>query len=73
MLGDKYISEYRGIKRMFLHVFREKEALYMAERAGFTILRSIALSAVGSRVQDVVFARGLRSSGYIIVCQKGDS
>jgi SAM-dependent methyltransferase len=67
--GDKYFA-YRGIPRMFLHVFTFRELRQALRRAGFRILEAIPLSANRSTWLPWPWLFGsLRANGWIIVGQ----
>ena len=42
--GDKYLSHYRGIDNMFIHLFSRREVCYLLERAGFAIRHVVCLN-----------------------------
>ncbi len=67
-IGDKFF-DYRGIPKMFLHVFRRKELLSLLRVSGFRILDLIPLDyRRTSRLRMPWLLGRLRANGWIVVC-----
>jgi len=69
-LGDKFF-DYRGIPKMFLHTFTERELRVDLPRAGFAIDEWLPLNV--TRQRPLRFPRlfgSLRANGWIVVCRK---
>lgn len=69
-LGDKILPEYRGIKNMFVHVFRKSEIEKQLQTAGFDILHSLPLNETRSGILPVSNFNSIRANGYLILTQK---
>lgn len=66
--GDKFF-DYRGVPKMFLHVFRRREILRDLRSAGFHIREVIRLDPRRHRALSRPWLFGdLRANGWIIVC-----
>ncbi len=71
-LGDKFFDD-RGISKLFVHSFRQGELTSDLRRAGFKLLRLIALSAERRRPLRWPWLMGrLRATGWIAVCRRPD-
>ena len=44
-LGDKYLSHYRSLRRMYIHVFRVGEIQKLLAQAGFDLLELLPLNS----------------------------
>lgn len=67
--GDKYFP-YRGIPRMFLHVFTRGELVAALRSAGFKIKEIIPLDAPRQRRLRCPRLLGrIRANGWVVVCQ----
>jgi SAM-dependent methyltransferase len=68
-VGDKFF-DYRGIPRMYLHVFRRRELLGDLRQAGFRIRRVIPLDTRRRHPLRMPWLfGGLRANGWIVVCE----
>jgi ubiquinone/menaquinone biosynthesis C-methylase UbiE len=68
--GDKFY-DYRGIPRMFLHVWTCRELRRDLQRAGFRICEWIPLDTARRHALRFPWLLGrLRANGWIVVCQK---
>ncbi|MEZ6099560.1 MAG: methyltransferase domain-containing protein [Pirellulaceae bacterium] len=68
--GDKYFP-YRGIPRMYLHVFRKRELSRLLRRAGLRIVTWHWLNATrGQFLQHPWWFGSIRASGWIVVAEK---
>jgi len=68
-IGDKWFP-YRGLSRMFLHVFRWRELADDLQSAGFNIKKRIALDAPRRQPLRWPWLFGtVRTNGWIVVCQ----
>jgi len=69
-LGDKFF-DYRGIPKMFLHTFTQRELVRALTRAGFHVHELIPLHVTRQRpLRHPWFFGRLRANGWIVVCQK---
>jgi SAM-dependent methyltransferase len=67
-VGDKFF-DYRGIPKMYLHVFRRRELLSLLKRAGFRIRELIALDYRRiAPLRRPWLLGGVRANGWIVVC-----
>lgn len=67
--GDKFLGYYRGIRKMFIHVFTEKEITTLLHQAGFHIKNLIPLNHRRDDILESNFLRPLRANGFLIrVC-----
>lgn len=67
-LGDKWFP-YRGVPRMFLHVFRKRELKADLRHAGFSILKAIPLNAPRRHaLRHPWLLPAIRTNGWIVVC-----
>jgi len=67
--GDKFF-DYRGVPKMFLHVFTRGELRRDLRRAGFRIVRWIPLHHTRQReLRHAWWCGRLRANGWIIVCE----
>lgn len=64
--GDKFLTHYRGIRGMYIHVFTQSEITSLLECAGFDILDVLPLNR--RRTGTLRFGRGasLLANGFII-------
>lgn len=68
--GDKFF-DYRGVPKMFLHVFTKRELCTALVRAGFRVERLIPLDPGRHRALAWPRCAGmLRANGWIAVCEK---
>ncbi|MBN2024441.1 MAG: class I SAM-dependent methyltransferase [Pirellulales bacterium] len=68
--GDKFFA-YRGIPRMYLHTFSQRELVSDLRRAGLRIERLIRLAADRQRPLSRAWLLGrFRANGWIAVCGK---
>jgi SAM-dependent methyltransferase len=68
-LGDKYF-DYRGIPKMFLHVFRRSELVRLLKQGGFRIRELIPLDyRRTARLTRPWFLGSVRANGWIVVCE----
>ena len=68
-VGDKFF-DYRGIPKMYLHVFRRGELLTMLKRAGFRVRELIPLDYRRTApLRCPWFLGGVRANGWIVVCE----
>ena len=64
--GDKYYA-YRGLNRMFLHVFRRREILRAIRAAGFRVAEVVPLNGqLSARLPMAWLFGSLRASGWVI-------
>jgi ubiquinone/menaquinone biosynthesis C-methylase UbiE len=69
-LGDKFF-DYRGIPKMFLHAFTQRELLRAVAAAGFAVEELIPLAVTRQRPLRCPWWFGwLRANGWIVVCRK---
>jgi len=69
-LGDKFF-DYRGIPRMFLHTFTQRELLRALGDAGFRLRELIPLDLARQHpLSHPWFFGNLRANGWIAVCEK---
>jgi len=69
--GDRILPEYRGLSRMYLHLFRQGEIRALVRAAGFEVARLIHLNQRRDGPHAGRIARGLRANGFIVVCRPG--
>ena len=68
--GDKFF-DYRGIPRMFLHTFSQREFLRALRSAAFRLAEWIPLDVTRQRrLKCPWFFGSLRANGWIAVCRK---
>lgn len=68
--GDKYYS-YRGVAKMFLHVFSRREIVKALQGAGFLVEKVVPLDTrLGKELRSGSFLGYIRASGWILVCRK---
>lgn len=68
--GDKYF-DYRGVHKMFLHVFSRREIGRALDRAGFRIRQVVPLEARRRRpLRAPWWLQNWRANGWIIVAEK---
>jgi SAM-dependent methyltransferase len=71
--GDKFF-DYRGIPKMYLHTYGERELFAVLRQAGFHIQERIQLHASRQRPLRAPWFFGfLRANGWIVVCRKPGS
>jgi len=69
-LGDKFF-DYRGIPKMFLHVFSKRELVGALRGAGFRLRELIPLDVSRQRpLSNPWFFGRVRANGWIAVCEK---
>lgn len=69
-LGDKFF-DYRGIPKMFLHVFSQRELVRALRGVGFRIRELIPLDVTRQRpLGNAWFFGRFRANGWIAVCEK---
>jgi len=67
--GDKFF-DYRGVPRMFLHTFTQRELVRALHQAGFRIKELIPLDTTRGRPLGRPWLLGwLRANGWIAVCR----
>jgi SAM-dependent methyltransferase len=67
--GDKFF-DYRGIPKMFLHVFTRGELTAALQQAGFRIVEFIPLNTTRRHALKYPWFLGrLRANGWIVVCE----
>ena len=72
-LGDKFF-DYRGIPKMYLHTFSQRELVRAVRRAGFRLKELIPLAVTRQRpLPHAWFFGSLRANGWIVVCEKPPS
>jgi len=64
--GDKYLSNYRGIRNMYVHVFSEREVIDLLQAGGFQPVEIIALNRLRTGALKNNFLRSLRANGFLI-------
>ena len=68
--GDKFF-DYRGIPRMYLHTYGERELLCAVREVGFRVDELVRLDAQRQRGLRFGWLFGsLRANGWIVVCRK---
>ena len=68
--GDKYYA-YRGLTRMFLHVFRRREILGALKEVGFQIREVVPLNAdLSGALKRPWMMHSVRASGWVICAEK---
>jgi hypothetical protein len=68
--GDKYF-DYRGVHKMFLHVFSRREIIRVLTSNGFGVREIIPLEARRRRpIRYPWLCQNLRANGWIIVAEK---
>lgn len=72
-LGDKWLEGYRGIHRMYLHVFRLAELKQLLREGGLEIEDIVCLAPSRDRRLDGGFLRGWRANGFIAIARKPHS
>lgn len=69
-IGDKYYA-YRGLTRMFLHVFRRREIVRAVTHAGFKINEVVPLNGnLSGALSRAWLLQSIRASGWVICGQK---
>ncbi len=68
-LGDKHLSYYRGIRNMYLHVFRHSEVARLLRNGSFTIERTLYLNEPRNAELPHPFLRRLRANGFIFIAR----
>jgi ubiquinone/menaquinone biosynthesis C-methylase UbiE len=69
-LGDKFF-DYRGIPKMFLHTFTQRELVGDLRSAGFRLEELIPLAVTRQRpLPHAWFFGSLRANGWIAVCER---
>ena len=68
--GDKFISHYRGIRNMYLHLFTEQEITALLQQAGFTLHQVLPLNRRRTAPLKPTRLRSLRANGFLILAQK---
>ena len=64
--GDKFLSFYRGVKGMYIHVFTEGEITGLLEEAGFAVREVLALNRKRNDRLRGDFLRGIRANGFLV-------
>lgn len=67
--GDKYISRYRGIRDMYVHVFSRREMFGLLRAAGFEVIECVDLSQSRSGPLRRRWARGLFANGFVLLAR----
>lgn len=71
-LGDKYF-DYRGIPKMYLHTFSQRELVRGLKGAGFRMVKLIPLAVTRQRPLACPWLLGrFRANGWIAVCRRPD-
>ena len=65
-IGDKYISTYRGIAGMYIHVFSRAEIVQLLRECGFIVQEIIALNSRRNGPLKQRWFRDLRANGFLI-------
>ena len=68
-LGDKILSHYRGIRGMYIHVFRKAEIVALLRQAGFSVTEVLALNRRRNGALKSGFLGGVRANGFLILAQ----
>lgn len=69
-VGDRYLSTYRGIKKMYLHNFVDSELIDELTEGGFEVERLVYLNFHRDGPLRAKRFRRLRCNGYIAVARK---
>lgn len=64
--GDKFLSNYRGIKGMYVHVFTENEITELLGEAGFSVREVLALNRCRDGQLKSGFLRSIQANGFLI-------
>jgi len=65
-IGDKYLSTYRGIAGMYIHVFSRAEIIRLLSECGFAVQEIIALNSRRNGPLQSRWFRDLRANGFLI-------
>jgi SAM-dependent methyltransferase len=65
-IGDKYLSAYRGIARMYIHVFSRAEIIQLLSECGFVVQEIVALNSRRNGPLQARWFRDLRANGFLI-------
>ena len=68
--GDKILTNYRGINRMYIHVFTESEIVDLLQDAGFDPPQVHPLNRHRTGPLAGRFLRSIRANGFLIRAQK---
>jgi len=69
-LGDKWIEGYRGIRHMYLHVFRFGEIRRLLQQGGLRVEQIVCLAPSRDRALKGRLFRGRRANGFIAIARK---
>jgi SAM-dependent methyltransferase len=67
--GDKYISRYRGIRDMYVHVFSRREIFSLLRAANFEVIERIDLNQPRSGPLRWRWARGVFANGFVLLAR----
>jgi SAM-dependent methyltransferase len=73
-LGDKYVASYRGMERLFLHLFRRGELRQLLEGAGLETVREVLLNhpRTGPVEGDAGVWRRLTANGFLVAARRAN-
>lgn len=64
--GDKFLSNYRGIRNMYVHVFSEREVIDLLKAGGFETVDIMPLNRLRTGTIKNNLFRSLRANGFLI-------
>ena len=64
--GDKFLSSYRGIRGMYIHVFSENEIRHLLEQAGFEIVELVPLNIQRTGPLRPRWLRHILANGFLV-------
>jgi SAM-dependent methyltransferase len=67
--GDKYISRYRGIRDMYVHVFSRREIFSLLHEACFEVIDCVDLNQSRSGPLRRDWARGVFANGFVLLAR----
>jgi len=68
-LGDKNLTYYRGVRNMYIHVFRDAELRRLLERSGFRVRHVAYLNEPRNAELRPSLPNRLRANGFIFVAE----
>ncbi len=68
--GDKYLRRYRGIERMYVHVFSLGEITQLLERSGLRLKEVVCLNRARDGPLRSRFAASWRANGFILLAAR---
>jgi len=68
--GDKYLGRYRGIRRMYVHVFSLGEITRLLERSGLRLLETVNLNRARNGPLRIRLAASWRANGFILLAAR---